>query len=148
MEGEKPASGARDLFDDADYLAYRAWQTDQVIALAEEIRSAVKANNPNTQVLHFAALDGSDADSRLIATSDGVLAGYASSDEDARERATRAAAFGKPVRGAIRAIAPDTVDPTVIAPRFAAWEDAGVTGVDVYNYGLMPGGMWDAVARR
>ena len=148
MDGDTPAAGVRDLFEDADYLAYRAWQTDQVISLAEEVRNAVKAANPNTHVLHFAALDGSEADRRLIATADEVLSGYASSDEDARDRANRAAAFGKPTRGAIRAIAPDMVTPDVVAPRFAAWENAGVTGVDVYNYGLMPGVMWDAIAKR
>ena len=49
------------------------------------------------------------------------------------------------MRGAIRAIAPDTTDATSIAPRLAAWTHAGVTGVDVYNYGLMNGTLWKAV---
>ena len=42
-------------------------------------------------------------------------------------------------------IQPDTVDPAQIAPRIAAWRDAGVAGINVYNYGLMTLPMLDAV---
>lgn len=146
MVDEDPSADVRALFDDADFIAYRAWQDDQVISLAEEIRTAVKEVNPTTEIRHFAALDGSRADDRLIATGDGILTGYASSDDDARDRAQNAATYGKTVHGAIRAIAPDMTDPATIAPRLEAWQQSGVDGVDVYNYGFMPGTMWKAVA--
>lgn len=124
---------------------YMVWLKQQELSLANEIREAVTAVNPDTEIWHFAKLDGSPGDAALIATGDGTLAGYAQSDDDAANRAHDAAQLGRPVRGAIRAIAPDTVDPGEIAPRLAAWEKAGVTGVDVYNFGLMNGVIWNAV---
>lgn len=145
MDGDTPSNEVRALFDDGDYRAYRAWQTDQVISLAEEIRETVKTANPETQIFHFAALDDTDEDNRLIATGDGILCGYASSNEDASRRAKAAASHGKLIRGGIRAIAPDTVDPLVIGQRIDGWRAAGVHGVDVYNYGLMPETHWQAV---
>lgn len=147
MEDERPSADVQALFDDPDFIAYRAWQDDQVISLAEQIRVAVKDTNPATEIRHFAALNGTQADERLIATGEGILAGYASSDDNARERAGKAATYGKRVHGAIRAIAPDMTDPATIAPRIAAWQEGGVDSVDVYNYGFMPGTMWDAVTK-
>lgn len=146
MMGDEPSSAARVILDDPELHAYTGWLVDQEISLFVEMREIIRRANPETKIWHFAALDGSDRDRRLIETGDGILAGYASSDEDAIERAGRAAALGKPVRGAIRAIAPDTTDPAAIAPRAAAWTSAGVQGVDIYNYGLMPGTIWNAVA--
>lgn len=145
-EGDGPSAEAQALFDDAELAAYRAWQNEQVVSLSAAIRDAVKQANPTTEILHFGALDGGEAGEALVATGDAVLAGYASSEDDARRRARDFAAFGKPVHGMIRAIAPDMTDPGVVAPRVAAWRESGVAGVDVYNYGLMPGVMWDAVA--
>ena len=124
---------------------YMVWLKQQELSLANELREAVKAVNPNTQIWHFAALDDTPGDAALIATGDGTLGGYAQTDEDAAIRTQAAAELGRPVRGAIRAIAPDTTDPAQIAPRLAAWTAAGVTGVDVYNFGLMNGVIWDAV---
>jgi hypothetical protein len=146
MAGDGPSADVRTLFEDPEYLAYRAWQTDQVISLAQEVRDAVKAASPETQIFHFAALDGSEEDSRLIETGDGILAGYAASDADAASRAGRAAAYGKTVHGAIRSIAPGATEPGVIAPLVNAWRESDVKSIDFYNYGLMPGVMWDAVA--
>jgi hypothetical protein len=145
MEGEAVSRAAREVLEDGEFLAYTGWLEDQEISLLEEIRATIRDVSPETTIWHFAALDGSERDKRLIATGGGILSGYASSDEDARERAARALAFGIPVRGAIRAIAPDTISPETIAPRMAAWKEAGVEGVDIYNYGLMPGLTWDAV---
>ncbi|MCO5224415.1 MAG: family 10 glycosylhydrolase [Thermomicrobiales bacterium] len=124
---------------------YMVWLKQQEISLVTEIREAVQAISAQTQIWHFAALDGTPGDAALVAAGDGTLAGYAGSDEDAAQRAADAAQLGRSVRGAIRAIAPDTVDPAVIAQRKAAWERAGVTGIDVYNYGLMNGVIWNAV---
>lgn len=146
MEGGGPSSDVQALFDDPDFTAYRAWQDDQVISLAREIRSAVNNANPATEIRHFAALNGTQADERLIATGDGILAGYASSDENALARAQKAAPYGKTIHGAIRAIAPDMIDPAAVAPRLDAWRQGGVDSVDIYNYGFMPGTMWDAIA--
>ena len=52
-----------------------------------------------------------------------------------------------PVFGGLgfRAIAPDTTDPATVEPLVAAWSKSGVEGIDVYNYGLMPGTIWNAV---
>jgi hypothetical protein len=90
---------------------YMVWMKQQELSLAAEVRDAVKAINPNTRIWHFAALDGTPGDAALIATGDGTLAGYADSGEEAERRAHDAAQLGRPVRGAIRAIAPDTTSP-------------------------------------
>lgn len=145
MASGESTEAARAVLDDPDLHAYTGWLEDQEASLLEEIRETVKAANHETAIWHFAALDGSERDGRMVATGDGILCGYAASDEDAIDRARRANTLGKPVRGAIRAIAPDTTDPAIIAPRVEAWTRAGVEGIDVYNYGLMPGVMWDAV---
>lgn len=145
MDGDGPTAAATAVLDDPEAQAYAGWLVDQEISLAEEMRETIRAANPGTTIWHFASLDGSERDARLVASGDGVLSGYAASDEDAIDRARRAQAHGKPARGAIRAIAPDTTDPAAIAPRVAAWERAGVEGIDVYNYGLMPGTIWNAV---
>ncbi len=146
MDGEKPSAEVQALFDDGEYIAYRAWQTDQVISLVEEVRNAVKGTSPDTQIFHFSSLNGSEEDKRLIATGDGIIAGYASSPDDAHRRAKAAAGYDKTVHGAIRAIAPGVTDPATIAPLVSAWRETGVTSIDVYNYGLMPGVNWDALA--
>lgn len=124
---------------------YMVWLKQQEISLCQELREAVQSVSPETQLWHFAALDGTPGDAALIATGDITLAGYASSDDDAAQRLQDAAMLGRPVRGAIRAIAPDTVDPASIQPRLDAWNRAGAIGVDVYNYGLMNGVVWNAV---
>jgi hypothetical protein len=146
MDGDGPSAEVQAFFDDAEFAAYTAWQNEQVVSLASEIRDAIKAANPKTEIRHFAALDGGEAGDALIDTGDGILTGYAFSEEDARRRAEAFRSYGKPVYGMIRAIAPDMTDPAVVAPRVSAWRESGVDGVDVYNYGLMPGVMWDAVA--
>lgn len=144
MEDDEPTDAARAVLDDPELKAYTGWLVDQEISLFEEIRETVKAANLDTSIWHFAALDGSERDARMVATGDGILSGYAASEDDAVDRARRAEALGKPGRGAIRAIAPDTTDPAAVAPRAEAWMSAGVEGIDVYNYGLMPGTIWDA----
>lgn len=145
MRDDEPTDAARELLEDPELAAYTSWHTDQEITLLEEIRETIRSMSPQTRIWHFAALDGSERDARIIATGDGILAGYAASDDDARSRSGRALSFGKQVRGAIRAIAPDTIDPAIIGPRIAAWREAGIEGIDVYNYGLMPGVIWDEV---
>lgn len=146
MDGDGPTAAATAVLDDPDVQAYAGWLVDQEISLAAEMRETIRTANPATTIWHFAALDGSERDARLVATGDGILSGYAASDGDAIDRARRAQALGKPARGAIRAIAPDTTDPAAIAPRAAAWTSANVEGIDVYNYGLMPGTIWETVA--
>jgi len=146
FENDAPTADVEALFADGDFRAYRTWQDEQVISLAEEIRAVVKSANPSTQIRHFAALDGSEADNRLIATGDGILCGYATLDEDASRRAGIARQHGKTMHGAIRAITPDTMSPADIGPRVNAWRLAGVDSIDVYNYGLMPGTNWQAIA--
>lgn len=124
---------------------YMIWLKQQELSLANEIREAVKAVNPNTEIWHFAKLDGTPGDAALIASGDVALAGYAQSDDDAGIRTRNAAELGRPVRGGIRAISPDTTKPEHVAPRLAAWKQSGVIGVDVYNFGLMNGVIWNAV---
>jgi hypothetical protein len=126
-----------------ELAAYQALQRDIVVELVGELRETVKAVSPETAVRLFAALgpaEGSEErDTRLLDLADGVLTGYASSDDDAVRRADELTSLvaPRPVYGMVRAIAPDTVDPAQIAPRVAAWRGAGVAGIDVYNYGLM-----------
>jgi hypothetical protein len=145
-DGDAPSAEVQALFDDAEFAAYQAWQNEQVVSLSAAMRDAVRRANPRTGIRHFGSLDGGEAGDALIATGDGILAGYASSEEDARRRAEEFKPFGKKVFGMIRAIAPDMTDPATVAPRVEAWRQSGVEGVDIYNYGLMPGVMWDAVA--
>jgi hypothetical protein len=145
-EGDAPSAEAQALFDDAEFGAYVAWQQAQVASLSAAIRDAVKRSNPRTEIRHFASLDGGEAGNALIATGDGILAGYASSEDDALRRADAFKPYGKKIFGMIRAIAPDMTNPAAVAPRVEAWRQSGVDGVDIYNYGLMPGVMWDAVA--
>lgn len=140
--GRPPA----DALADADVIAYRAVLEREERALLRSMRETIRAVSPATRIWHFAALDGTSRDAGLIAEADGILCGYARTDDDARQRAARAAAFGKPIRGQIRAIAPDHTDPATIAPRLRAWAESGVEGVDVYNYGLMSLPMVRAVA--
>jgi hypothetical protein len=144
--GDAPSAEAQALFDDAEFGAYVAWQQAQVASLSAAIRDAVKRSSPRTEIRHFASLDGGEAGNALIATGDGILAGYASSEDDALRRADAFKPYGKKIFGMIRAIAPDMTNPAAVAPRVEAWRQSGVDGVDIYNYGLMPGVMWDAVA--
>lgn len=124
---------------------YMVWLKQQELSLVAEIRDAVKAVSPDTQIWNFAALDGTPGDAALIAEGDVALAGYANTADDAAERVASAAELGRPVRGGVRAIAPDITDPADIAPAITGWNQAGAIGVDVYNYGLMNGVIWKAV---
>ena len=74
----------------------------------------------------------------LLATGDGILAGYAASDEDARARAEATRRHDREVIGMVRALPPDTTEPGQIARRVEAWRSAGADAVDTYNYGFMP----------
>lgn len=145
--GETLGDADPGILNDPDVAAYRTWMDVQALSLAEAIRDLVRDRSPRTQIRHFVALDGSDADERLIAASDGLLCGYARGEAIGEKVVAAKAHMGKTVSGAIRAIAPDTTDPAVLGERFRAWKDAGVDSVDVYNYGLMPGITWRAVAR-
>lgn len=151
QEEDGPSASARAVLDDPEMLAYAAWLQDQAISLSREIRDVVAQASPLTEIRHFAGAivgaPGSDAERALLDTGDAILTGYAESDDDARARTVAANATGKPVWGMVRAIAPDTTDPAAVGSRIAAWRDAGVDGIDVYNYGLMTQPMLDAVIR-
>jgi len=137
----RPTAGVRALFDDAEFVAYRAWLHEQVVSLSGEIREVVKQTSPSTQIRHFAAMAAGDnmgIDTDLLNTGDAVLAGYAATPEDVATRMAALTAVDRPMWGMIRAIAPEVVDPEAIAPLVEAWRAAGVAGIDVYNYGLMP----------
>ncbi|HYH11954.1 MAG TPA: hypothetical protein VD789_06325 [Thermomicrobiales bacterium] len=135
-EGEQHPDAAA-LLADPDLLAYLRWQDEQVVSLADRIRHMVRSANPNTEIRHFATLNGREASAEVLATGDGILAGYASSDEDATARAHAAGRHGKSVFGMVRAMPPDTTEPGQIARRVEAWRSAGVDGVDTYNYGFL-----------
>ncbi|MBA2288999.1 MAG: hypothetical protein H0V98_01290 [Chloroflexia bacterium] len=130
--------GAEMLLTDPELVAYRNWQDDQVVSLATAIRDTVKDANPSTEIRHFAALDGGDAGAALLETSDAILAGYATSDQDAITRVEAAKPLGKKVYGMLRGLPPDTTEPGQITSRIEAWRSAGVDGIDYYNYGFMP----------
>lgn len=147
-----PTDDASALLDDADFQAYGTLRADIVTRLGLDLYAAIKGVSPDTRVRQFAALNpgevSDDARTALPRLADEALAGYATSDADARERTAelREIMGGKPVLGMIRAIAPDTVDPATVAPRVAAWREAGVAGINVYNYGLMTRRMLAAFA--
>ena len=138
-----PWPGLREILDNPELAAYERLREEIVAELIEELRDAVHAASPGTEVRCFAALgpaEGAEArNERLLAAADGWLTGYAPSDEDAgrRTRELRGLIDPKPVYGMVRAIAPDAVDLGPIAPRVDAWRAAGAAGINVYNYGLM-----------
>lgn len=148
---EEPVGEVREILDSPELAAYEALRREIVADLVEELRDAVHAASPGTEVRLFAALGPTEGaeerDERLLGLADGMLAGYAQSDEDAARRTQelRELIDPKPVYGMVRAIAPDAVHPSQIAPRVAAWRDAGVSGINVYNYGLMTLPMLKAV---
>lgn len=135
-EAIHPDAGA--VLADAEFVAYQRWLDARVVSLAEEIRDLVTSASPGTALRHFSALDGREANADLLATGDGILAGYAASDEDARARAEAARRHDREVIGMVRALPPDTTEPGQIARRVEAWRSAGADAVDTYNYGFMP----------
>lgn len=145
-----PTEAARALLDDPELAAYRAWQAAQVVSLSSAIRDAINEVSGSTQIRQFAGgpVSEEDSDSQvpLLATADQVLAGYSSSDEDARHRASAARALGKPVWGMVRALHPDATSTEAVQARIAAWSDGGVDGINVYNFGLMTSPMFAAVS--
>ncbi len=149
--GEEGRPEPREVLASPELAAYERLRQEIVAELVAELRDAVHTASPGTEVRLFAALGPAEGaeerDERLLDLADGMLAGYAQSDEDAgrRTRELRGLIDPKPVYGMVRAIAPDAVDPGQIAPRLDAWRTAGVAGIDVYNYGLMTLPMLDAV---
>jgi hypothetical protein len=136
-----PSVEAKAVLDDPELAAYRAWQHDQVVSLSAEIQQMIKERSGVTEIRHFAAMaagEGGVIDAPLMATGDAVLAGYAATPEDVAPRMAALESLDTPTWGMIRAIQPEVTDPAQIEPLVSAWRDAGVTGVDVYNYGLMP----------
>lgn len=125
------------LFADPELLAYQRWQEEQEVSLSREIRALVEETSPGTEIRHFAALDGGESSATLLESGDGILAGYASSDEDAVARANTLKPLGRRVYGMIRAMPPDTTGPGQITSRVKAWRSAGVDGIDTYNYGFL-----------
>ncbi len=151
QEGGGPSAAASAVLDNPEMVAYRGWQQDQVVSLSRQIREVVAQVSPTTEIRHFAeaivGAPGSEPERALLDTGDAILTGYATSDDDAHDRASAALTTGKPVWGMVRAIAPDTTDPAAVASRIAAWRASGVAGIDVYNYGLMTLPMLDAVTK-
>lgn len=137
-DGEVLHKDSEALLSDPDLLAYQDWQNDQVVSLAEAIRETVKAASPATEIRHFASLDGGSAETKLLETGDGILAGYASSDADAKARSEAVKSLCRKVYGMLRGLPPDTTAPGQITRRVEAWRSAGVDGIDCYNYGFMP----------
>ncbi len=149
--GDEPFPLLRDVLDSPELAAYERLRREIVAELVAELRAAVHAASPGTEIRLFAALGPAEGaeerDAELLGLADGMLAGYAQSNEDAgrRARELRALIDPRPVYGMVRAIAPDTVDPAQVGPRIDAWRAAGVAGIDVYNYGLMTLPMLEAV---
>ena len=137
----QPSPEAHAILDDPELDAYLAWQHDQVVALGAAIRDVIREHSPPTEIRHFAAMAAGEQgriDSGLMATGDTVLTGYAATPGDVPVRMAALAELDQPAWGMIRAIQPEVTDPAQIAPLVDAWRAAGVAGVDVYNYGLMP----------
>ena len=111
---------AESLLADPDLVAYQRWQDEQVVSLSHAIRDTVKAASPHTDARHFASLDGGEPDATLLVTGDGILTGYATSDDDAIARAANVKQLGKKVYGMVRGLPPDTTEPGQIARRVEA----------------------------
>lgn len=140
VNGEASAD-AREILDDDVLAAYRAWQHEQVVSLGAEIQAVIKAQSPATEIRHFAAMAAGERgaiDTALMGTGDAILAGYAAKPEDVVTRMSPLSDVDVPIWGMVRAIQPEVTDPAQVAPLIEAWRAAGVAGVDVYNYGLMP----------
>lgn len=129
---------AENLLASEAFATYASWQQDQVVSLAQAIRETVTSASPTTEIRHFAALDGGLPDDALLATGDGILTDYATSDDDAGALAESALTHGKPVHGMVRGLPPDTTAPGQITNRVQAWRAAGVDAIECYNYGFMP----------
>ncbi len=74
----------------------------------------------------------------LMASADAILTGYAAHPDDVPARVAVLDSLAQPSWGMIRAIQPEVTEPAQVAPLVDAWRAAGVAGIDVYNYGLMP----------
>jgi hypothetical protein len=141
------------LLGHPEFTAYLALRNEIVKDLLTRLYKAVHDASPDTEVRLFAGMGAGernrDLERALVVNADGLLTGYMSSDEDARNRSRelRSLMGEKPVYGMVRAIAPDTIDPGQLAPRINAFKDGGVDGVDVYNYGFMTLPMLDAVGK-
>jgi hypothetical protein len=136
-----PSAAAREILEDADLAAYRAWQQAQVISLSAEIQAVIREQSAATEIRHFAAMAAGERaviDTALMATGDAILAGYAATPADVAARMAPLAAMDAPIWGMVRAIQPEVTDAAQVAPLVEAWRAAGVAGIDVYNYGLMP----------
>ena len=136
-----PSPEVAALLADPEMVAYQDWQHAQVVSLSAAVREAIKAISSQTEIRHFAAMSGGtgrEVDTALLATGDAVLAGYAGTPEAPARRMVPLAEVEMPVWGMIRAIQPEVTEPEQVAPLVDAWRAQGVTGVDVYNYGLMP----------
>src|SRR5690606_6159824 len=101
----------------------------------------IRERSAATEIRHFAAMaagEGGSIDTALMSAGDSVLAGYAATPDDVAPRMAALESLDAAKWGMIRAIQPEVTDPAQIQPLVSAWRDVGVTGVDVYNYGLMP----------
>jgi hypothetical protein len=139
--GGQPSSDAAAILDDPELAAYLAWQHDQVVSLGAAIRDVVREHSPSTEIRHFAAMAAGERgriDAALMATGDTVLTGYAAMPDDVPGRMAALAGIDQPAWGMIRAIQPEVTNHGQIGPLVDAWRAAGVVGIDVYNYGLMP----------
>lgn len=150
-EREQAESTARAIIEGQDLAAYRQVQSEIVISLLRNVRESVKAANPDTRLDLFAPASpdagGGLTYEALSELADGALTGYVSSDEAAREatRQVQSVMVDRPVNGMVRALHPNTTDPSEIQPRVAAFRESGASGVNFYNYGLMSLPMLDAV---
>jgi hypothetical protein len=140
---EDPSPVVDQLLENPDFDRYRQFLHSLNAELLERSRRAIKGASPNVEIRLFAGMASSESIQSLprhiVDNADGLLSGYVPSDEATGERASalKAQSDGKPVFGMVRAIMPDTVRPPDAARRVAAWKDAGVDGIDVYNYGFM-----------
>jgi hypothetical protein len=136
-QGDDTHPDAEAVLASPEVGAYLRWQDEQVVSLAQAIREAVRDASPETEIRHFATLDGRQASDALIETGDTILLGYASSDEDAIARGQTGRKQGKKAFGMVRAMPPDATEPGQVARRIEAWRSAGVDGIDTYNYGFL-----------
>ena len=150
---EVAAASIDELLSNPDLEQYELLLRDLETGFITELREAIHAVRPQTEVRLFAGMAATEGDAgvpaNIIQLADGLLTGYAPSDDAARRRATTLKELmgDRPVFGMVRAISPDADHPEQAASRIAAWKESGVDGIDVYNYGFMTLPMIDTVGK-
>lgn len=137
-----PAAGIDAFRDHADLHAFLTWRTEPVTSLIGEIKAAA---DPDTRIvlidLKDAWLGGVDLEAVGRLCDGAILCCYDMTPEAVGEvvRTGRAILGPEKFLGlGLRVFYPEVDGPAILAARVKNAVDAGVDGVNFYNYGLIP----------